>query len=53
MKILVLGGTRYFGILMVDELIQQGHDVIIATSQHTKDGFGETVRRILVERTMV
>lgn len=51
MKILVLGGTRYFGISMVQELIRQGHDVTIATRQTTKDNFGETVQRIQVERT--
>lgn len=37
MKILVLGGTRYFGISMVEELIRQGHDVTIATRQRTED----------------
>ena len=51
MKILVLGGTRYFGISMVRELIRQGHDVTIATRQMTKDNFGEAVQRIQVERT--
>ena len=51
MKILVLGGTRYFGISMVEELIRQGHDVTIATRQHTMDSFGAAVRRIQVERT--
>lgn len=51
MKILVLGGTRYFGISMVEELIRQGHDITIATRQHTKDTFGEAVQRIHVERT--
>ena len=51
MKILVLGGTRYFGISMVEELIQQGHDVTIATRQRTNDSFGAAVRRIQVERT--
>ena len=51
MKILVLGGTRYFGISMVEELIRQGHDITIATRQHTRDGFGEVVHRIQVERT--
>ena len=51
MKILVLGGTRYFGISMVEELIRQGHDITIATRQHTSDGFGEVVHRIQVERT--
>ena len=31
MKILVVGGTRYFGIPMVNALLAQGHDVTIAT----------------------
>lgn len=51
MKILVLGGTRYFGISMVWELIRQGHEVTIATRQMTKDSFGDAVKRIQVERT--
>lgn len=51
MKILVLGGTRYFGISMVKELIGQGHDVTIATRQMTKDNFGDFVKRIQIERT--
>ena len=37
MKILVLGGTRFFGIPMVEELIQQGHEVTIATRQTTNE----------------
>lgn len=51
MKILVLGGTRFFGIPMVRELIKQGHEVTIATRQRTEDDFGDTVKRIQVERT--
>ena len=51
MKVLVLGGTRYFGIPMVEELIRQGHDVTIATRMMTKDNFGDAVTRIQVERT--
>ena len=31
MKILVLGGTRFFGIHMVNDLIEKGHEVTIAT----------------------
>ena len=27
MKILVVGGTRYFGIHMVNKLLEQGHEV--------------------------
>ena len=51
MKILVLGGTRFFGIPMVEELIQQGHEVTIATRQTTKDNLGDAVQRIQIERT--
>lgn len=51
MKILVLGGTRYFGISMVKELIKQGHDVTIATRQLAKDDYGDAVKRIRIERT--
>ena len=31
MNILVLGGTRFFGIPMVKALIKQGHNITIAT----------------------
>ena len=30
MRVLVLGGTRYFGIPMVKELLARGHNVTIA-----------------------
>lgn len=51
MKILVLGGTRFFGIPMVKELIKLGHSVTIATRQLTKDDFGDAVERITVDHT--
>ena len=51
MKILVLGGTRFFGIQMIEELLRQGHDITIATRQNAKDSFGDKVSRINVERT--
>lgn len=51
MKILVIGGTRYFGIHMVNELILQGHDITIATRGKTKDPYGDMVKRITIERT--
>ena len=37
MDILILGGTRYFGIHMVNELINQGHNITIATRGRTSD----------------
>lgn len=51
MKILVMGGTRFFGIPMVWELLRLGHEVTIATRQKNRDSFGEAVQRIQVERT--
>ncbi|MDE7028968.1 MAG: NAD-dependent epimerase/dehydratase family protein [Lachnospiraceae bacterium] len=51
MKILVLGGTRFFGIHMVNELLSKGHDVTIATRGNMPDSFGDRVHRITIERT--
>ena len=51
MKVLVLGGTRFFGIHMVNELLKNGHDVTIATRGKAEDPFGDSMKRIVVERT--
>lgn len=51
MKVLVIGGTRYFGIHTVNALLQSGHDVTIATRGRTADPFGNEVSRIVLERT--
>lgn len=51
MKILVFGGTRFFGIHMVNDLLDKGHDITIATRGKTPDRFGNAVSRICVERT--
>lgn len=51
MNILVIGGTRYFGIHMVNKLLEQGHDITIATRGKTPDSYGDRVKRIIIERT--
>lgn len=51
MKILVIGGTRFFGIHMVEELLKSGHDITIATRGQAADLFGDKVKRITIERT--
>lgn len=51
MKILVIGGTRFFGIHMVNELLENGHDVTIATRGKSSDEYGDMVKRIIIERT--
>ena len=51
MKILVIGGTRFFGIHMVHELLDKGHEVTIATRGITPDDFGDKIKRIVFQRT--
>lgn len=51
MKILVIGGTRFFGIHMVNELLAKGHNVTIATRGKVPDKYGDKVQRIIIERT--
>ena len=51
MKILVIGGTRFFGIHTVNALLEKGHEVTIATRWNTPDSYGDKVKRICVERT--
>lgn len=51
MKVLVLGGTRFFGVHTVRELLAGGHEVTVATRGLTPDDFGDAVRRIILDRT--
>ncbi|TLS34939.1 NAD-dependent epimerase/dehydratase family protein [Pseudalkalibacillus caeni] len=50
MKILVLGGTRFFGRRLVNQLLSEGHDVSIATRGVTEDNFGDKVGRFIIDR---
>lgn len=49
-NILVIGGTRYFGKLLVQRLLAAGHQVTIATRGHAPDPFGTRITRIRVDR---
>ena len=51
MKILVVGGTRFFGIPMVNALIDAGHDVTVATRGNNALGFGGSVKQVVMDRT--
>lgn len=51
MNILVIGGTRFFGIHMVEELLKAGHEITIATRGIASDSFGDKVKRLIIERT--
>ncbi|SDM58269.1 NAD-dependent epimerase/dehydratase family protein [Sediminibacillus halophilus] len=50
-KALVFGGTKFFGIHLVNQLLDKGFHVTIATRGKTPDPFGESVRRVEVDRT--
>ncbi|MBN3526750.1 NAD-dependent epimerase/dehydratase family protein [Paenibacillus apiarius] len=50
-KVLILGGTRFFGKKLVEALLRKGADVTIATRGKTADPFGNAVKRIEVDRT--
>ncbi len=51
MKVLVLGGTRFFGVHMVKSLLKRGDEVTIATRGNIKDDFLDKVHRIKLDRT--
>lgn len=53
MKILVLGGTRYFGKRLVHGLLEKNHDVTVLTRGKTKDDFGSQVKRLEADRTQL
>jgi len=50
MKALILGGTKFMGVHLANELIAAGHDVTIATRGKTPDTFGSKVTRLTIDR---
>lgn len=50
-KVLVIGGTRFFGKHLVGKLVQQGHDVTIATRGQHDNPFDERVHHTILDRT--
>lgn len=51
MKILIMGGARYIGKFLIEELVRQGHDVTIANRGTINDNFGDSIKReIITER---
>lgn len=45
----VIGGTRFFGKLLVRDLLAQGHEVTLMTRGTAPDGFGDTVTRLTAD----
>lgn len=50
-KVLVLGGTRFFGVHMVKALLAAGNDVTVATRGSHPDELGGAVQRLVLDRT--
>ncbi|KQO10765.1 NAD-dependent epimerase/dehydratase family protein [Paenibacillus sp. Leaf72] len=50
-KVLILGGTQFFGKKLVQRLIDQQAEVTIVTRGIKPDPFGDMVKRICVDRT--
>ena len=51
MNILVVGGTRFFGIQTVNALLNGGHQVAVATRGNSFPSFCGTVERIVFDKT--
>ena len=51
MDILVIGGTRFFGIPMVKRLLENGHRVTIASRGSHGSPFGEAAEQVIMDRT--
>lgn len=49
-NILVIGGTRFIGKLLVQRLLRAGHGVTIATRGYAPDPFGDRIARVRVDR---
>lgn len=50
MNILVLGGTRFFGVPMINKLIEGGHKITVATRGNYSDNWGDKVTRVKADR---
>ena len=51
MKILVLGGTSYFGKILVQSLVDHGHTVVVATRGKNSAEFRGPIERLALDRT--
>ncbi|MCE3014046.1 MAG: NAD-dependent epimerase/dehydratase family protein [Proteobacteria bacterium] len=50
MKILMIGGTRFFGKRFVQLMLEQGHTVSVLTRGQTIDQFGSRITRLVADR---
>ncbi|MBK9322335.1 MAG: NAD-dependent epimerase/dehydratase family protein [Bdellovibrionaceae bacterium] len=50
MKVLVIGGNRFFGRHLVEQLLEDGADVTILNRRNLNDRFGYQVQRLKADR---
>ncbi|MFD1888163.1 NAD-dependent epimerase/dehydratase family protein [Paenibacillus wenxiniae] len=50
-KVLVIGGTRFFGKNLVELLLYRDHNVTLLTRGQTNDPFGDQIQRLVADRT--
>ncbi len=50
MRILVLGGTRFFGLQLVHRLVEEGHQVTVLTRGRTSAPLPPSVERLVADR---
>lgn len=53
MKVLVIGGNRFFGKKLVQRLLNKGSSVTLLNRGSYKDGFGSEVQRIVLDRQLL
>ena len=51
MKILIIGGNRYFGKRLATRSLQAGHQVTLLNRGHHEDGLGSSVERLQCDRS--
>jgi len=51
MRILVLGGSKFFGKRLAHQLVEQGHDLTLLNRGHLDEGLGNRVQRLKCDRT--
>lgn len=51
MKILIIGGNRFFGKKLAKQLLNEGHDITLLNRGNIDDGFENKVDRIKCDRT--
>jgi len=51
MNVLIIGGTRFFGIPMVDRILDNGHNVTIATRGSHGNPFSGRVCHVIMDKT--